>query len=57
MLQATQLIPFKTHLDPIPITAVVQDTLVVTKMSEHNFNRQAVVVLAGVVAVASIVVV
>ena len=52
-----QLTPFETHFDPILITAVSQDALVVPKMSEHYFNRQAVVVLAGVVEVASVVVV
>ena len=52
-----QLTPFETHFDPIPITANAQDALVVPKTSEHYFNLQAVVVLAGVVAVAAVVVV
>ena len=52
-----QLTPFETHFDPIPITAVAQDELVLPKISEHYFNRQAVIVLAGVVAVASVVVI
>ena len=57
VLYAMQLTPFETHFDPIPIIAVEQDALVVPKISEHYFNLQAVVVLAGVVAVSAIVVV
>ena len=51
-----QLTPFETHFDPIPIIAVEQDALVAPKISEHYFNLQAVVVLAGVVAVSAVVV-
>ena len=52
-----QLTPFETHFDPIPIIDVAQDALVVPKISEHYFNLQTVVVVAGVVAVAAVVVV
>ena len=52
-----QLTPFETHFDPIPIIDVEQDALVVPKISEHYFNLQAVVVLAGVVAISAVVVV
>ena len=52
-----QLTPFETHFVPVPITAVEQEALVVPKISEHYFNLQAVVVLAGVDAVAAVVVV
>ena len=54
---AMQVTPFDTHFEPTPIIAVEQDALVVPMMSEHYFNLQAVVVLAGVVAVAAVVVV
>ena len=58
VLYSMQLNPFETLFDPIPIIAVEQDALVVPKISEHYFNRQAVVVvLGGVVAVTSVVVV
>ena len=52
-----QLTPFETHFVPVPIIAVEQEALVVPKMSEHYFNLQTVVVLAGAVAVAAVVVV
>ena len=55
MLYGMQLSPFEILFDPILIIYVKQVALVVPKISEHHFNQQPIVVLAGVVAVAAVV--
>ena len=50
-----QLTPLETHLTPV--TAVEHDELDVNNESVHYFNLQTLDVVAGVVAVAVVVVV
>ena len=50
-----QLTPFETHLTPV--MAVKHEALDVNNKSEHCFNLQTLDELAGVVAVAAVVVV